>query len=94
MSPTAMIGTMVVKDVNNSISVNGKYVSSEIAFIVSQAALIASRSDALITQSLLERMIKETSPRTTLDMLKRYESMRMELEQIATARPRIGFLQD
>lgn len=85
---------MVVKDVNNSISVNGKYVSSEIAFIVSQAALIASRSDALITQSLLERMIKETSPRTTLDMLKRYESMRMELEQIATARPRIGFLQD
>ena len=89
-----MIGTMVVKDVNNSISVNGKYVSSEIAFIVSQAALIASRSDALITQSLLERMIKETSPRTTLDMLKRYESMRMELEQIATARPRIGFLQD
>lgn len=94
MSPTALIGTMVVKDVNNSISVNGKYVSSEIAFIVSQAALIASRSDALITQSLLERMIKETSPRTTLDMLKRYESMRMELEQIATARPRIGFLQD
>ncbi len=85
---------MVVKDVNNSISVNGKYVSSEIAFIVSQAALIASRSDALITQSLLERMIKETSPRTTLDMLKRYESMRMELEQIATARPRIGFVQD
>lgn len=85
---------MVVKDVNNSISVNGKYVSSEIAFIVSQAALIASLSDALITQSLLERMIKETFPRTTLDMLKRYESMRMELEQIATVRPRIGFVQD
>lgn len=71
-----------------------RYVASEIAFIVSQAALIASRSDALITQSLLERMIKETSPRTTLDMLKRYESMRMELEQISTARPRIGFVQD
>lgn len=71
-----------------------RYVASEIAFVVSQAALIASRSDALITQSLLERMIKETSPRTTLDMLKRYESMRMELEQISTARPRIGFVQD
>ena len=69
-----------------------RYVASEIAFIVSQAALIASRTDDLITQALLERMVKETKPRTTVDMIKRYESMRQQLEQVVTERPRIGFV--
>ena len=69
-----------------------RYVASEIAFIVSQAALVASRTDDPITQALLERIIRETTPRTTVDMLRRYESMRQKLEQINTERPRIGFL--
>lgn len=69
-----------------------RYVASEIAFVISQAALIASRTDDPISQQLLERIIKETAPRTTTDMLKRYENMRRELENIATSQPRIGFL--
>ena len=69
-----------------------RYVASEIAFIVSQAALIASHTDELITQALIERIVRETKPRTTVDMLKHYESMRQQLEQVAAERPRIGFV--
>jgi len=68
-----------------------RYVASEIAFVVSQAALRASRTDDLITQRLIEQIITETPPRTSVDMLKRYEFMRQQLEQVASERPRIGF---
>lgn len=68
-----------------------RYVASEIAFIVSQAALRASQTDELITQRLVLQVIKETPPRTTPDMLKHYDSLRQQLEQEASERPRIGF---
>lgn len=79
-------------DNNRLARLTERYVASEIAFIVSQAALVASRTDEPITQSLLERIIRETTPRTTVDMLRRYESMRQKLEQINTTGPRIGFV--
>jgi len=68
------------------------YVASEIAFVVSQAALTASRTNDLITQQMLEQNIQATTPRTTADSLKRYESMRQQLEQVASEQPRIGFV--
>ena len=79
-------------DKNRLARLTERYVASEIAFIVSQAALVASRTDAPITQPLLERIIRETTPRTTVDMLRRYESMRQKLEQISNESPRIGFV--
>lgn len=69
-----------------------RYVASEIAFIVSQAALVASRTDDPISQPLLERITREIQPRTTVDMLRRYETMHQKLEQISPERPRIGFV--
>lgn len=79
-------------DLNRLARLTERYVASEIAFIVSQAALVASRTDDLITQVLLERIIRESAPRTTIDMLQRYESMRQELEQITNESRRIGFV--
>lgn len=79
-------------DKNRLARLTERYVASEIAFIVSQAALVASRTDDPITQPLLERIIRETTPRTTVDMLRRYESMRQKLEQISNESPRIGFV--
>ncbi len=81
-------------DCNRLALLTERYVASEIAFIVSQAALCASRTDDVISQVLLERIARETLPRTTVDMLKRFESMRQQLEQISSERPRIGFKHD
>jgi transitional endoplasmic reticulum ATPase len=67
------------------------YIASEVAYVAHQAALRASRTDALITQQLMEQVVSETKPRTPADTAKRYEAMRLQLEQRREQRPKIGF---
>lgn len=72
-----------------------KYVASDIAFIVNDAAMIAAFRDEPITQAGLEDSIKNTRPSLTDAMLKNYALSRQKLENRSTAesRPRIGFMQ-
>lgn len=68
------------------------YVASEIAFMVNQAALRASRTGAPIGQRLLREVLRATPARTPADTLRRYEALRRQLEQLRQERPRVGFL--
>lgn len=72
-----------------------KYVASDIAFIVNDAAMIAAFRDEPLTQSGLEDSIKSTRPSLTDAMLKDYAASRSKLENTSSAetRPRVGFMQ-
>jgi len=72
-----------------------KYVASDIAFIVNDAAMFAAFRDELITQESLENSIKSTRPSLTDKMLKDYEASRRKLENRSETdtRPRVGFMQ-
>ncbi len=72
-----------------------KYVASDIAFIVNDAAMIAAFRDEPITQEGLENSIKTTRPSLTEAMLESYEKTRQKLENRSGAEPRarVGFVQ-
>ncbi len=72
-----------------------KYVASDIAFIVNDAAMIAAFRDELITQESLENSVKTTRPSLTEAMLEGYEAIRRKLENTQRAEPRarVGFVQ-
>lgn len=69
------------------------YVSSDIAYIVNDAAMRAAENDERITQKLLEKVISENPPSVKPDVLRRYEQMKQKLEGFANEpqRNRIGF---
>jgi SpoVK/Ycf46/Vps4 family AAA+-type ATPase len=76
------------------------YTSSDISYIVMEASREAFRSAIEIDgwvdvdQSLLERIIQQTSPSISEKDIKHYESMRDEFvnkKQQIDIRPRIGF---
>lgn len=72
-----------------------KYVASDIAFIVNDAAMIAAFRDELITQEKLENSIKTTRPSLNDKLLESYDAIRRKLEntQGAEPRPKVGFVQ-
>ena len=72
-----------------------KYVASDIAFIVNDAAMYAAFRDEPITQAGLEDSIKSTRPSLTDKMLRDYQASRQKLENRSDtdARPRVGFMQ-
>lgn len=71
------------------------YVSSDIAFIVNDAAMIAAFRDEPISQAQLEESIKSTRPSLSENILKNYEESRRRIENLPSAgnRPRVGFMQ-
>lgn len=72
-----------------------KYVASDIAFIVNDAAMIAAFRNELITQDGLVNSIKTTRPSLNEALLKSYDATRQKLENTSGAepRPRVGFVQ-
>lgn len=72
-----------------------KYVASDIAFIVNDAAMIAAFRDEPITQEYLVNSIKTTRPSLNDTLLQGYERTRQKLENTtgADTRPRVGFVQ-
>jgi len=72
-----------------------KYVASDIAFIVNDAAMIAAFRDEPITQDGLVNSIKTTRPSLNDKLLADYERIRNKLENTSGAepRPRVGFVQ-
>ena len=70
------------------------YVSSDIAFIANDAAMIAAFADVNITQTHLMDSIKSNKPSLTAATLREYEELREKMEEIAqeeTERKRVGF---
>ena len=68
------------------------YVASDIAYIVNEAALIASEQDCNITQEILEEVIKQNPPSVSKRTLEEFENIKQELEGAANEnRPRVGF---
>lgn len=82
-------------DTDRLAELTDKYVASDIAFIVNDAAMFAAFRDEPITQSALEDSIKSTRPSLTDKMLKDYEASRRKLENRSESdnRPRVGFMQ-
>ncbi|MDE6333457.1 MAG: AAA family ATPase [Muribaculaceae bacterium] len=76
-------------------SLTEKYVASDIAFIVNDAAMFAAFRDEPITQASLEDSIKSTRPSLNDKMLRDYAASRQKLENRSDtdARPRVGFMQ-
>lgn len=72
-----------------------KYVASDIAFIVNDAAMIAAFRDEPITQDGLINSIKTTRPSLNDKLLDGYERTRRKLENTSGAEPRarVGFVQ-
>jgi len=71
-----------------------KYVSSDIAYIVNEAAMNAAISDDKITMENLEKVIAENSPSVKPELLKYYNEVRDKLTGVKNAaitRPHIGF---
>lgn len=71
------------------------FVSSDIAYIVNDAATRAFEDDVEITQSLLEEVIKENSPSISSKDIKSYEDMKKKMETsiVEPERRRVGFAQ-
>lgn len=70
------------------------YVINDIAFVVNDAALKASETDADITQSLLEDTIAHKKPSISDEVLKQYETLRDIIDEKPddnSNRPHIGF---
>lgn len=69
------------------------YVSSDIAFIVNEAAMHAAENDANISQKMIEDVISQTSPSVKSSVLAYYEKLKQKLDEISSASPknRIGF---
>lgn len=82
-------------DTGHLADLTDKYVASDIAFIVNDAAMIAAFRDEPITQSGLEDSIKSTRPSLTDAMLRDYAASRQKLENTSSSesRPRVGFMQ-
>lgn len=82
-------------DTHRLATLTEKYVASDIAFIVNDAAMFAAFRDEPITQASLEDSIKSTRPSLNDKMLRDYAASRQKLENRSDtdARPRVGFMQ-
>jgi transitional endoplasmic reticulum ATPase len=82
-------------DYNKLSTLTENYVSSDIEFLVNEAARLALREKSRITMAILENTIKVTSPSVPLHELQKYEKLKakMNSENIEQKndRPRIGF---
>ena len=67
------------------------YIASDIAYIVNEAASIAADSDSLITQEVLENLIKQNKPSLSQDSIDYYMRLREKMENISQPRRRVGF---
>jgi len=76
-------------------SLTENYVSSDIKFLCDEASRVALENDSRISYDLLSLTIKENKPSISIDELKRYEDIMMEIEgkskKNENKRPRIGF---
>lgn len=71
-----------------------RFVASDIAFIVNDAAMIAAFRDEPITQQGLIDSIKSTRPSLNDEVLSKYARERQRMENTgASARPKVGFVQ-
>lgn len=70
------------------------YISSDIAYIVNDAAMGAAFSDQPITQQMLEDTISSIRPSINKEVARQYEDLRCKMENIDrnNARPKIGFV--
>lgn len=70
------------------------FVASDIAYIVNDAATRAFEDDVLISQSLIEEVIKENNPSVSAKDLRSYEEIRKKMETSGAEpeRRRIGFV--
>lgn len=78
-------------DWNRLSSLSDGYVSSDIAFVVNDAARKAARKNQLITEDLLEESLRHISSSVKSDMVKYYNQIRLQMEHGKDARPMIGF---
>lgn len=67
------------------------YVSSDIAYIVNDAAMIAAFADEPITQDKIENSIRSTQPSLNSESLHYYEKMRSRFESRSSQRRPMGF---
>lgn len=68
-----------------------RYVASDIAYIVNEAAATAAFSDAKISQQMLEDAINANSPSLSPGTIAQYEKMREKMEGLVEQRRRVGF---
>ena len=71
------------------------YISSDIAYIVNDAAMGAAFSDQPITQQLLESTISSIHPSVSKEVVNSYEALHQKMENAEgrNKRPKIGFVQ-
>lgn len=68
-----------------------RYVASDIAYIVNEAAAKAAFSDAKISQQMLEDAIISNAPSLSPGTIAQYEKMREKMEGLVEQRRRVGF---
>ncbi len=88
-------GRPLAPDVNYArlASLTKNYVSSDIAYIVNEAATLAAESDIDIDQRLLEDTVRRNKPSVSPRQIKEYEAMRDKLSSEMTQQRRpVGFL--
>lgn len=72
-------------------SLTDRYVASDIAFIVNEAAAKAAFSDLKISQQMLEDAIAANPPSLSAGAIAQYEKMRQKMEGLVETRRHVGF---
>ena len=88
-------GRPLASDVNYTrlASLTQNYVSSDIAYIVNEAATLAAEQDMEIDQHLLEETIRRNKPSVSPQQIREYEALREKLSNEMTKERRsVGFL--
>lgn len=88
-------GRPLASDVNYErlAALTQNYVSSDIAYIVNEAATLASERDADIDQHLLEDTVRRNKPSVSPQQIKEFEALREKLSNEMTKERRsVGFL--
>lgn len=67
-------------DYDHLADLSDQFVVNDIAFVVNDAALKASETDADINEALLEETLKHKKPSVSADLLKQYEALRDAIE--------------
>ncbi len=67
------------------------YISSDIAYVVNEAASIAADRDTSISQEIIEEVLSRSKPSLSPDVIDDYMHMREKMENISKPRRRVGF---
>ena len=68
-----------------------RYVASDIAYIVNDAALIAALRDEPISQETLKKCIKNTQPSLNEKLMEEYKKINKDFENGRSHRTSVGF---